>query len=107
METVTEPHRLTQSLYILSCICIPLVRDDPTKSNAERHPIACFQNTLSNAHLKSYRCQALSILLDILPGIDVNDTAKSILTFQVIKKFKYILIINLDNWNFIIINSSC
>lgn len=82
LETVTEPHRLTQSLHILACICIPLVRDDPSKSNGERHPLA-FGDRDSNAYLKSYRGQALSILINILPGIDVNDIAKSILTFQV------------------------
>lgn len=87
MNNITEPHRLTQSLHILACICIPLVRDNPNKSNGERLPIKFLGDSHSNAHLKSYRVQALSILINILPGIDVNDIAKSILTFQVLTNF--------------------
>uniref|UniRef100_A0A915D7Y9 Proteasome activator Blm10 mid region domain-containing protein n=1 Tax=Ditylenchus dipsaci TaxID=166011 RepID=A0A915D7Y9_9BILA len=82
LETVTEPHRLIQSLHILACICVPLVRDDPSKSQGERLPIKVTEEV--DAHMKSYRCHALSILVNILPGIDVNDISKSTLTFQIV-----------------------
>lgn len=83
LETITEPHRLVQSLHILACICVPLVRDDPTKASGMRLPVYSLDESAEDSHLKSYRRHALSILMNILPGIDVNDISKSILTFQV------------------------
>ncbi|KAI1719469.1 proteasome-substrate-size regulator, mid region domain-containing protein [Ditylenchus destructor] len=82
LETVTEPHRLFQSLHILSCICVSLVRDNPAASNGERLPIEFTEETFD--HTRSYKRHALNILVNILPGIDVNDIGKSTLTFQII-----------------------
>jgi len=83
LETLTEPHRLIQSLHILACVCIPLVRDDPSRApNAKRLPLRSM-DVDEEAHLRSFRGHALTILLNILPGIDVNDIVKATLTFQV------------------------
>lgn len=59
-----------------------LVRDDPGKSSGERLPIK-FLDFEPDSAIRSYRPHAITILNNILPGIDVNDIAKSTLTFQV------------------------
>lgn len=82
METVEEPHRLIQSLNILTCICVPLIKDEKRSSEMETLPLKFFESNSSN--IKGFRSQALFILNNILPGIDLNDIGKSALTFQVI-----------------------
>uniref|UniRef100_A0A1I7RNY6 Proteasome activator complex subunit 4 n=1 Tax=Bursaphelenchus xylophilus TaxID=6326 RepID=A0A1I7RNY6_BURXY len=83
LETVTEPHRLMQSLYILAGICVSLVRDDTTKSKGERRALKYTESIEPEAHLKSFRIHAINILCNILPGIDMNDTVKTTLTVQI------------------------
>lgn len=46
-----------------------------------RLPIEFTEETFD--HTRSYKRHALNILVNILPGIDVNDIGKSTLTFQV------------------------
>uniref|UniRef100_A0A914I0E6 Proteasome activator complex subunit 4 n=1 Tax=Globodera rostochiensis TaxID=31243 RepID=A0A914I0E6_GLORO len=81
LQTTLEPHRLTQSLHILAAICVPLVRDDPRRSDGQRLPIKSVEDM--DAHLKSYRRHAIIILNNILPGLDVNDIVKSSFVFQI------------------------
>jgi hypothetical protein len=87
---VKEPHRLLSALGILASISVPLVTDDPSMSKGERLPIEFMDDP--TAHLKSYRIHAITLLNNILPGLDVNDMHKSALTFQVFynKAFDYL-----------------
>lgn len=83
LETVTEPHRLLQSLHTLAGVLVALVRDDPTKMKGERRPLKYIESVDPDAHLKSFRVHAINILCSILPGIDLNDTIKTTLTVQI------------------------
>ena len=66
LETLTEPHRLIQSLTVLLGVLIPLVRDQP------------------DAQGRSMRIHAITLLNQLLPGLDRNDIAKCMATYQVI-----------------------
>ncbi|TKR87481.1 hypothetical protein L596_011872 [Steinernema carpocapsae] len=81
LDAITEPHRLLQSLTCLSSIVLPLVRDkDDPPEGIKRRAI----QSVEDVPVKPYRIFAIKILREILPGIDVNDIAKSLLTFQII-----------------------
>ncbi|PAV61364.1 hypothetical protein WR25_26372 [Diploscapter pachys] len=64
LETLTEPHRLIQSLTVLLGVLIPLVRDQP------------------DAQGRSMRIHAVTLLNQLLPGLDRNDIAKCMATYQ-------------------------
>lgn len=84
LDTIVEPHRLQQSLSILTGICIQLVRDDPIKQNGERSPLKNFESSSPDSHLKSFRIHAICLLERLLPAIDLNDVTKTTLTIQII-----------------------
>ncbi|CAJ0582017.1 unnamed protein product, partial [Mesorhabditis spiculigera] len=70
IQTVTEPHRLTQALNCLLSSSLSLIRDKPTTPDGLSH-----------------RSHCLVLIQELLPGIDVNDMRKSVLTFQVLAMF--------------------
>jgi proteasome activator subunit 4 len=80
LETITEPHRLLQSLNIVMNVLVPLSRDEPTPGR-ERFNMKLLDNVENNQSLRSH---FITILNNILPGLDVNDSTKSALTFQII-----------------------
>uniref|UniRef100_A0A1I7YJA7 BLM10_mid domain-containing protein n=1 Tax=Steinernema glaseri TaxID=37863 RepID=A0A1I7YJA7_9BILA len=81
LDALTEPHRLLQSLSCLSSIILPLVRDkDDPPSGLKRRQL----QYIEDQPVKPYRIYAINLLRSVLPGIDVNDIAKSLLTFQII-----------------------
>lgn len=67
LETVTEPHKLTASLYSVLSVARNLV----VKSN----------------HYPDGQTHVLPLLFSVLPGIDTNDMRKSMVTFQYISTF--------------------
>ncbi|KAI6213761.1 hypothetical protein M3Y94_00189800 [Aphelenchoides besseyi] len=83
LETLCEPHRLQQSLQILTGTLVSLVRDDPTKQGGERRPLKFFESDSGDNHLKSFRIHVINILESILPAIDLNDVIKSMLSLQI------------------------
>ncbi|CAD6193666.1 unnamed protein product [Caenorhabditis auriculariae] len=66
LETLTEPHRLLQTLNTLLGVVIPLVKDQPDKNG------------------KSLRVHAINLLNSVLPGLDRNDISKCMITYQVV-----------------------
>jgi proteasome activator subunit 4 len=80
LETVTEPHRLLQSLNIIMNVLVPLARDEPIPGRL-RFNMKLFDNAENSRSLRSH---FITILNNILPGLDVNDSTKSALTFQII-----------------------
>lgn len=92
LETVVEPHRLLQSLNILTGICIQLVRDDPSKVEGERRQLVNFEASSPESHLKSFRIHAIYLLERLLPGIDLNDAMKTTLSIQVFLKLSKTLV---------------
>jgi hypothetical protein len=83
IDTVVEPHRLLQTLHILTRVCIQLVRDDPTKTTGERRPLRNFEDSSSDSHLKSFRIHVIYLMERLLQGIDLNDVLKTTLIIQV------------------------
>ena len=79
LETITEPHRLLQSLNIIMNVLVPLSRDEPIPGR-ERINMKLLENAENNRSLRSH---FITILNNILPGLDVNDSTKSALTFKV------------------------
>uniref|UniRef100_A0A7E4VS87 Proteasome activator complex subunit 4 n=1 Tax=Panagrellus redivivus TaxID=6233 RepID=A0A7E4VS87_PANRE len=80
MENITEPHRLLQTLRILYNVIVPIARDDPS-GDRERLPLKTFEGSEVN---RSLRIHLITILNNILPGLDVNDSNKCAYSFQVI-----------------------
>ncbi|KAK0412054.1 hypothetical protein QR680_006010 [Steinernema hermaphroditum] len=81
LDALTEPHRLLQSLSCLSSIILSLVRDkDEPPAGLKRRQL----QYIEDHPIKPYRIYAINLLRSVLPGIDVNDIAKSLLTFQII-----------------------
>lgn len=60
-------------------VLVPLSRDEPTPGR-ERFSMKLLDNVENNQSLRSH---FITILNNILPGLDVNDSTKSALTFQV------------------------
>ena len=67
LETVTEPHKLTASLYSVLSVARCLVQKTKFYSEGQTH--------------------VLPLLFSVLPGIDANDMRKSMITFQYISTF--------------------
>ena len=83
LQTLTEPHRLTQSLQILSRVCVVIARDRLPNSGeiVQRMPVKSLEDFEANK--KSYRRHAIILMNNLLPGLDINDAAKCGLVFQV------------------------
>ncbi|KAF7632271.1 hypothetical protein Mgra_00008341 [Meloidogyne graminicola] len=84
LQTITEPHRLTQSLKILSHICVVIARDRIPQigDNVQRLPIRSLEDFEKNK--RSYRRHAIILMNNLLPGLDINDVAKCGLVFQIL-----------------------
>ena len=67
LETVTEPHKLTASLYSVLSVARCLVQKSKFYTDGQTH--------------------VLPLLFSVLPGIDANDMRKSMITFQYISTF--------------------
>ena len=67
LETVTEPHKLTASLYSVLSVARCLVQKSKFYPDGQTH--------------------VLPLLFSVLPGIDTNDMRKSMITFQFISTF--------------------
>ena len=67
LETVTEPHKLTASLYSVLSVARSMVQQSKFYSDGQT--------------------QVLPLLFSVLPGIDANDMRKSMITFQYISTF--------------------
>jgi len=67
LETVTEPHKLTASLYSVLSVARCLVLKTKQYPDGQTH--------------------VLPLLFSVLPGIDTNDMRKSMITFQYISTF--------------------
>eukprot|EP00092_Neocalanus_flemingeri_P031411 GFUD01034116.1.p1 GENE.GFUD01034116.1~~GFUD01034116.1.p1 ORF type:complete len:1998 (+),score=527.07 GFUD01034116.1:71-6064(+) len=67
LETVTEPHKLTASLYSVLSVARCLVYKSKLYPEGQTH--------------------VLPLLFSVLPGIDTNDMRKSMITFQYISTF--------------------
>jgi len=80
LETVTEPHKLTASLYSVLSVARSLV--------------------VKNKHYPEGQTHVLPLLFSVLPGIDTNDMKKSMITFQYISTFAA-LVPFVDNSNFV------
>lgn len=65
LETVTEPHRLTQSLSCLFVALIPMLREEAAPGERTR------------------KAEMVVLLEALLPAIDPNDIKKTLLCFQV------------------------
>ncbi|GMT08718.1 hypothetical protein PFISCL1PPCAC_15 [Pristionchus fissidentatus] len=65
LETVTEPHRLTQSLSCLFVALIPMLREEAASGERTR------------------KAEIVVLLTALLPAIDPNDIKKTLLCFQV------------------------
>lgn len=87
LETIVEPHRLIQSLHILTGICVSLVRDDPSKNSGERRPLKNFESASPDSYLKSFRVHVINLFERLLPAIDLNDAMKTTLTVSVSLKW--------------------
>jgi len=86
---LTEPHRLTQSLQILSRVCVVIARDRLPEAGQtlQRLPVKSLEDFEANT--KSYRRHAIILMNNLLPGLDINDAAKCGLVFQVCLFFVY------------------
>ncbi|CAK5017318.1 unnamed protein product [Meloidogyne enterolobii] len=86
LQTLTEPHRLTQSLQILSRVCVVIARDRLPEpgTNVQRLPVKSLEDFEVN---KSYRRHAIILMNNLLPGLDINDAAKCGLVFQILAIF--------------------
>ncbi|KAF7632932.1 hypothetical protein Mgra_00007634 [Meloidogyne graminicola] len=84
LQTITEPHRLIQSLKILSHICVVIARDRIPQigDNVQRLPIKSLEDFEANK--RSYRRHTIILMNNLLPGLDVNDVAKCGLVFQIL-----------------------
>ncbi|KAL7079669.1 hypothetical protein ACQ4LE_001115 [Meloidogyne hapla] len=84
LQTLTEPHRLTQSLQILSRVCVVIARDRLPNigENVQRLPVKSLEDFEANK--KSYRRHAIILMNNLLPGLDINDAAKCGLVFQIL-----------------------
>ena len=71
LETVTEPHKLTASLYSVLSVGRCLVQKSKFYLEGQTH--------------------VLPLLFSVLPGIDANDMRKSMITFQYISTFASLL----------------
>jgi len=67
LETVTEPHKLTASMYSVLSVARCLVQKSKLYPEGQTH--------------------VLPLLFSVLPGIDTNDMRKSMITFQYISTF--------------------
>lgn len=67
LESLTEPHRLTQSMNSMVGVILPLVRETST-----RHHVITLMNS-------------------ILPGLDPNDAGKSMVTLQALSLFSILV----------------
>ena len=71
LETVTEPHKLTASLFSVLSVARCLVQKSSFYLEGQTH--------------------VLPLLFSVLPGIDANDMRKSMITFQYISTFASLL----------------
>ena len=71
LETVTEPHKLTASLFSVLSVARCLVQKSKFYLEGQTH--------------------VLPLLFSVLPGIDANDMRKSMITFQYISTFASLL----------------
>ena len=67
LETVTEPHKLTASLYSVLSVARCLTTYSPHYPDGQTH--------------------VLPLMFSVLPGIDANDMRKSMITFQYLSTF--------------------
>uniref|UniRef100_A0A914WJL6 Proteasome activator Blm10 mid region domain-containing protein n=1 Tax=Plectus sambesii TaxID=2011161 RepID=A0A914WJL6_9BILA len=80
LETLTEPHRLLQSMNCLVAVCVSLVRDADNDPNHQRRALQYAEDQSG----RPCRSHVISLLNAVLPGLDANDIGKSMVTFQTI-----------------------
>uniref|UniRef100_A0AC35TN15 Proteasome activator complex subunit 4 n=1 Tax=Rhabditophanes sp. KR3021 TaxID=114890 RepID=A0AC35TN15_9BILA len=85
LETVTEPHRLHQSLVILHAITIPLVRDEIKSNKSTRLKVTAIE--IDHAEGVSYRVFALHLMNALVNVIDLNDMSKTAYSFNALCNF--------------------
>uniref|UniRef100_A0AAF5CRS7 Peptidyl-prolyl cis-trans isomerase n=2 Tax=Strongyloides stercoralis TaxID=6248 RepID=A0AAF5CRS7_STRER len=86
LETITEPHRLTQSLSLLHAIIIPLVRDTyEPESKKVRLKITAIP--YDQPKETSFRLFAIELMNALINVIDMNDMQKTAHAFNALCNF--------------------
>uniref|UniRef100_A0A0N4ZP99 Proteasome activator complex subunit 4 n=1 Tax=Parastrongyloides trichosuri TaxID=131310 RepID=A0A0N4ZP99_PARTI len=86
LETITEPHRLTQSLSLLHAIIIPLVRDS-YEPDSKKTRLKVTAIPYDHPEGLTFRLFALELMNALINVIDMNDMHKTTHAFNALCNF--------------------